>query len=297
MVETPVPGDETEVPEVEETATPEIPVDVVTTNVRVNKLWEDNNDAAGLRPASITVTLYANGRAYRTATLSAPEWAYTFGDLPRDDENGNRITYTVDEVSVPFYTTTVNGTTITNTIVEPEANVPNIDVSGSKLWEDDDNAAGLRPDSIVVNLLQNGVVIDSTTVTAATGWTFTFAGVPESDGYGNVYTYTFTENPVNGYYPIYPVVGPSIVNRLVPSPAIPEVDIQDYPVARGVPTFNTYNAGELSELVDLFDYGVPLFGMLLGTGLEVPVYPFVFAGCGVLALVLAIVLSLKKKKN
>lgn len=68
-------------------------------------------------------------------------------------------------------------------------------------------------------------------------------------------------------------------------------------MARGLPQFQTYNAGELADMFELFDYGVPLFGGLLGTGLEIPIYPFIFGGCGVLALVLVLVFGRKKKEQ
>ena len=41
---------------------------------------------------------------------------------------------------------------------------------------------------------------------------------------------------------------------------------------------------ELEELFDLFGYGTPLWGELLGTGDETPLAPWLFAGLGILAL-------------
>ena len=45
---------------------------------------------------------------------------------------------------------------------------------------------------------------------------------------------------------------------------------------------------ELEELVDLLDYETPLYGELLKTGDEIPLYPFIFAGVGMLILLFAI---------
>ncbi|HEN3111187.1 TPA: Cna B-type domain-containing protein, partial [Streptococcus agalactiae] len=77
------------------------------------------------------------------------------------------ITYTVEEVTaIDGYTsettqTSANNFTITNTHT-PETT----EVSGTKVWDDNDDQDGLRPTSIKVNLLANGTVINSQTVTA-----------------------------------------------------------------------------------------------------------------------------------
>ena len=97
-----------------------------------------------------------------------------------------------------------------------------------------------------------------------------------------------------GYYPVYD--GVNVTNVLTPkTPNL--VTIPDLPAARGLPNFYLYTEGDLSEMFDLFDYGVPLFGVLLGTGLEIPMYPFIFAGFGLLAIAMLVVLGRKKKED
>ena len=54
---------------------------------------------------------------------------------------------------------------------------------------------------------------------------------------------------------------------------------------------------ELEDLLTIFDYGVPLWGGLLGTGDEIPAYPFVFGGLGLLALAAYIALNRKGKRT
>lgn len=92
------------------------------TSHAVQKVWQDEEDAAGLRPESITVKLYQNKVEFAQATLTAENgWAYTFTDLPAFDEQGINYTYEVHEVPVPGYTSGVNTqgnvTTITNTLL------------------------------------------------------------------------------------------------------------------------------------------------------------------------------------
>ena len=60
------------------------------------------------RPKSITVNLLANGIITDTKTVTADDnWTYSFTDLPKY-ANGQEITYTVSELTVPGYTTTID---------------------------------------------------------------------------------------------------------------------------------------------------------------------------------------------
>ena len=70
-------------------------------NIRVNKLWEDENDRDGVRPENITVKLTQNNVDYDTASitgLSGNTWTYTFQNLPKYDTNGELFEYSVEEV-------------------------------------------------------------------------------------------------------------------------------------------------------------------------------------------------------
>ena len=52
----------------------------------------------------------------------------------------------------------------------------------------------------------------------------------------------------------------------------------------------------MEDLIDLFDYMTPLWGML-GTGDETPAYPYVFGGVGALAVVALAFFGRKRRKN
>ena len=77
--------------------------EVLKTYIPVMKAWEDNNNQDGLRPASVTVQLYANNTALEGKILvlnAANNWMGTFTDLPVNAA-GVPIVYTVDEIPVP----------------------------------------------------------------------------------------------------------------------------------------------------------------------------------------------------
>ncbi|HIY93876.1 MAG TPA: Cna B-type domain-containing protein [Candidatus Companilactobacillus pullicola] len=72
---------------------------------------------------------------------------------------------------------------------------------GHKIWKNVPTDQKI-PTSITVNLLQNGHSLanqPSQIVTAASGWSYVFNNLPKYDDKGNLYKYTVTENPVDGF--------------------------------------------------------------------------------------------------
>ena len=168
------------------------------------KVWQDGNvqeDQDGIRPDEITVILLANGEKVDEQTVSADgdgNWEFSFEDLPAK-EKGEPIAYTVDEEPVPGYDTEItgdleNGFTITNTHIPGT-----ITICGEKIWEDDGDRDGIRPESVLVTLFWKGAKIDNRNVTAEQGWKFTFANVDAYFG-GNAADWELKEYPVpDGY--------------------------------------------------------------------------------------------------
>ncbi len=72
-----------------------------TTQVKVNKVWNDNNNSDNIRLDNVTVQLVADGNpvADKTAILNEiNNWSASFTDLPKY-ANGRQIAYTVKEIS------------------------------------------------------------------------------------------------------------------------------------------------------------------------------------------------------
>ena len=194
--EQPVPGYESKVEGYDITNTKV----VQTTNVSGTKKWEDYNNKFNTRPGSITVKLLQNGTEFQTKEVKADKdgnWSFDFKDLPKYDEKGNEIKYTVSEVKVDGYETKVDGTTITNTY----KNTDKTEVSGKKVWEDYNNKFNTRSESITVQLLQGDKVVQDKTVKADEkgNWNFSFKDLPKYDEKGNEIKYTVSEVKVDGY--------------------------------------------------------------------------------------------------
>ena len=181
-----------------------------TTSISGTKTWVDDSDAAGLRPDSLELTLYRSSDGGRTWTRvnatptwskSGNIWRYTYTDLP------SGYLYRVEETVPDGYTGRQSGYHFTNTLTDEET----VDIPVTKVWEDNDNAEGLRPDSITVVLYADGEAVMERTLTQAEGWTHTFTGLPRYNDDGTAIVYTVAEASVpDGYTVRYS--GTTIVN-------------------------------------------------------------------------------------
>ena len=158
------------------------------------KTWDDNNDQDGIRPDSITINLLVNGQLFKAVEVSEEtNWEYEFTDLDRYS-NGQEIKYSISEKAVDGYTTKINGYNVTNTHVSEK-----VTVSGSKIWDDNNNQDGMRPEKITIVLYADQVRVDSKEVTANDGWTYSFEGLNKYRDGGVEVVYTISENVVEGY--------------------------------------------------------------------------------------------------
>ena len=203
-----------------------------TVTIGGQKIWEDKSNQDGVRPESTTIYLYADGvftdfltltsagasKAFLSEEQEALEstdnvWNYEFTGLPKY-KNGEVIRYTVSERAVENYTMRVNGFDITNSYTPGKTFVTAI-----KVWDDNRNSEGLRPDSIVVSLYANGEEVERASISEGTGWYYVFTGL---DMYkdGKPIDYRVTEDAVPGYKT--PVVegsateGYMIINTIAP---------------------------------------------------------------------------------
>lgn len=169
-----------------------------STELSVEKIWNDANNQDGYRPTSITVNVMRGDVKVAEHTLTAGEdgiWdvdelKHTFTGLPKYDEQMNEIQYTVSENDVPMYTPAVEEQddgrfTITNTHV-PELT----SMSVIKVWDDENNKYGVRPSSIKVQLKANGNDIgDTITLNDSNKWAYTWTDLQKSsEGKEIVYT-------------------------------------------------------------------------------------------------------------
>ena len=175
--------------------------------VQVNKVWDDNSNANGKRPASIKYVLNGGKTPVEEVvtgnTTTNDGWGYKFTNLAKYDDLGNEITYTVSEEEVnsgdlKFYTKAIKGFNITNTFTVPDEKVS---VQVNKEWDDDSNSDGKRPTKIKY-ILKGGNQPIEKEISEDEGWSYRFENLPKYDEHGNEIDYKIEEKMDSDlYYP------------------------------------------------------------------------------------------------
>ena len=168
------------------------------------KVWKDNNNQSGKRADKVKVQIF-KGEGEKAELVQEIEvseatgWKFESKPLPKY-ENGTEIKYTVKEVAVKEYTSTVTTDKDGKYTVTNEYTPVKTSVKGKKIWKDEDNKDGIRPASITVKLLADGQDTGKTAVASeATGWTYEFTGLDRYKDQGTEIKYSVVEVPVDGY--------------------------------------------------------------------------------------------------
>ena len=172
--------------------------------LKVTKYWEDGDNYDKLRK-DVTIELYINGKASgKTVNLTTTDGSNDlFTDLPKYDEDGQEIEYTVVETTDlygyedPEYDTTTAGAFKVTNVHE----VVPVSIDVTKIWIDNDNQDGKRKDEITVRILANGNFLRNETIQGNVDndtWTYTISGL---DRYldGQEIEYTLEEVRVADY--------------------------------------------------------------------------------------------------
>ena len=172
----------------------------------VKKIWKDESNQDGKRPASIAVDVYANGQklADKTVTVTGgstdAEWTAQTSDLPIFDASGQKITYTIGEDQLDGYDAPEvdqGNLTVTNTRT-PEK----IAIKASKKWDDAENQDGKRPANVVVKLYKEvggqKSEVANRTLTEADQWATEFANLNKYEK-GQEVVYSLEEDAVPHY--------------------------------------------------------------------------------------------------
>lgn len=94
-----------------------------------------------------------------------------------------------------------------NTPTSDEYEIPKVSVNVTKIWDDDDDRDGIRPESVTVNLYRDGEAEPVATgeLSSENNWQYQFTDLPEgcvdyeSETWRHNYEYTLSEVSVEGY--------------------------------------------------------------------------------------------------
>ena len=160
---------------------------VEKTEVPVEKKW------LGKALKEVEVKLLANGKEVQSAKLNeANSWKHTFKDLPKYDENGKEITYTVKETKVEGYESKIEGNAKDGFVITNK-NLAKTEVPVEKKW------IGKAVNEIEVKLLANGKEVQTAKLNEANSWKHTFKDLPVYDDNGKEIEYTVKEVAIEGY--------------------------------------------------------------------------------------------------
>ncbi|MDO4377874.1 MAG: Cna B-type domain-containing protein [Erysipelotrichia bacterium] len=191
-----------------------------TINIKGHKSWEDDENAYGKRPETITVNLLKNNEIIKTIEVGEQQnWSWEFSELPKY-ENGEEIIYSVTENPVEHYETSYQEYNIINTYI-----MEKIDISVIKHWNDNDDEATARPNEIVVYLVVNGEKTDTKIViNAENQWTGMFENLDKYIDREEA-EYTIEEEQVENYETLIEgnqTDGFEITNTYVPKVVVPD---------------------------------------------------------------------------
>lgn len=172
----------------------------------VTKIWNDSSNQDGKRPESIQVQLLANGQAKGnkvTILDNNGEWSYTWNNLPKYENGGQEIEYTVVEDTIDGYVTSYSEDTFTITNSYTPGKVSKTVI---KTWEDENNLEGIQPNEVTVTLYKNidgqEIEINSQKLSKDNNWRYTWENLDEKQNGVDV-VYLVKETAVDGYTTSY----------------------------------------------------------------------------------------------
>ena len=193
--------------------------EIATTTVTGTKVWNDDGDRDGKRPETITINVKDGNTVVKSETVSgdniSDSWSYTISGLPKYKDHGKtEINYTVEEViEGTAYTSKVEGTTITNT-----HEIATTTVTGTKVWNDDGDRDGKRPETITINAKDGNTIVKSETVSGdniSDSWSYTISGLPKYKDHGKTEINYTVEEVIEGTAYTSRVEGTTIINTHV----------------------------------------------------------------------------------
>lgn len=195
------------------TNTFKVPDDKVT--VKVNKLWDDEGHE-GKRPDKIKFVLTSKVGNEEAEYVDEEvrdvntEDNFEFDNLPKYNEDGDVISYDVNEVEVNdnelfFYESektenTENNFQFTNTFRVPTGEENEQDITIKKVWDDNDDKAEKRPENVKLTLNENDYTLNAYNdedKDTKDEWTLTVLDQAIYDSNGDKIIYTVEEKTEN----------------------------------------------------------------------------------------------------
>lgn len=162
------------------------PIPAKDITVTVEHVWNDNNNDYEMRPNFVEVKV-SDGESSTPVTATSENWTgTTAGKSDKDYEIENADSVENYKSEVTEHTVDENGNqkfVITHTLDNSKIARHDISVELNNIWNDENNAYSMRPDTLKTQLMRNKRVIAEKTATAENNWTVDFENVPISGDY------------------------------------------------------------------------------------------------------------------
>ncbi|MBR6524979.1 MAG: BspA family leucine-rich repeat surface protein, partial [Clostridia bacterium] len=191
-------------------------VGIIPQIIKLEKVWQDQNNHDNKRPASVTVSMLRKvtgeageaqpvldeqGNPIKVVLNEENGWKAEFKQLPIANSEGRTYSYSFREDPVEGYEPEVRFLDVGSyrlTNVHPNEQVL---LEGEKIWTDENDALGLRPEAITLILYRDGEQISQKTVRvdANGAWKYSFGSRDKYAAGGREYVYTIGEVYVPKY--------------------------------------------------------------------------------------------------
>ncbi|MBE6896112.1 MAG: Cna B-type domain-containing protein [Ruminococcaceae bacterium] len=145
-----------------------------------------------------TYNVNENGEIYIENILPGSyefiETTVPFGFLPL----ANSVKFTVDEIGAVNVETNNEVSVSENGEILVKNYPETISISGEKIWVDENDHDGKRPESITVRLYANGLEVNSVITNAENNWKWYFNNVNKYDAGSEIF-YSVSEDPIDSY--------------------------------------------------------------------------------------------------
>lgn len=169
-----------------------------TVTVTVDKVWKDAENQDGLRPDAIHIRLISNDIEKDAYLDAESDWHLDFEGLPKYRDHGILNEYSVQEVDVDGYTSTVTTKDGYAFTIENDHVPAVIDIPITEEWIDDNNRDGLRPDSHTVILVDGTNTIEEVVLDKNNGYGVVLKNMPKYKN-GVEINYQIKDFKVDGY--------------------------------------------------------------------------------------------------
>lgn len=185
-------------------------VGIKKNEIKVQKIWDDDEDRDRLRPNEIKINLIKNNETIKSIKLNEEnKWFYNFGNQPTLDENNKPVDYRVEEETIPNgysqsteYENVEDGTLFK---IKNQHDVEKVKIKVKKIYDENVNYTP----SVKIKILGDGQVVKKINLPEYSNWYTDFISLPKYNK-GKEIKYEVKEDYIEDFIPEYSKDGETV---------------------------------------------------------------------------------------